>query len=422
MRERIASQVSTLDGLDLVFAGDAPVLYHCHHFNLFLDQTIDDALGVERGQALRTRAARDAAHHLLAGLSRNLGIETPAERIALAQTLFSMTGHGTLEIAAPDGAGEARGTYLHYGHSWVEKYGHLVKRRIPADAVAAGFAAGAVEVAYGLPAGSLHVREVECVGLRDPACRFEIERIDAPEPVPPLASRADAEGMDAAPLSGRFDDRIATITDGLRSFLAGVAGDERGLVQAFGVFVTLHLANYYNRISYEAVADLHRRKPAMVPILEALLRESGHVCVFHTFGGILLSPEWEGLVGAPTGDVAEIVTGCTAIARALGFGHWVVEDLDPERRLVLRAPATYETLYWVVRDDQPVRPSCYFLQGAAQAFMELAHRVPWTEAPRLSNALYNDLFKRGQTWSAKQTLDVARGDPYCEIVVTPVER
>ena len=184
VRERIASQVSTLDGLDLVFAGDAPVLYHCHHFNLFLDQTIDDALGVERGQALRTRAARDAAHHLLAGLSRNLGIETPAERIALAQTLFSMTGHGTLEIAAPDGAGEARGTYLHYGHSWVEKYGHLVKRRIPADAVAAGFAAGAVEVAYGLPAGSLHVREVECVGLRDPACRFEIERIDAPQKAP----------------------------------------------------------------------------------------------------------------------------------------------------------------------------------------------------------------------------------------------
>ena len=35
------------------FFAHTPVVYHCHHFNLFLDQTIDDALGSK--QVLCTR-------------------------------------------------------------------------------------------------------------------------------------------------------------------------------------------------------------------------------------------------------------------------------------------------------------------------------------------------------------------------------
>ncbi len=419
MSDPISSQIDLLPGLDLIFLAEAPVLYHCHHFNLFLDQTIDDALGAEPGLELRTRAAHDAAYQLLEGLSRRLDLRTPSERIQLAQELFSRTGHGTLDIAAPGGEGEATGTHLHYGHSWVDKYGQLVRRRIPVDAVAAGFAAAASEVAHNLPLGTLRAHEEECIGLRDSQCRFRIERAPGQPRTPPLATLATAKQIQPENVTGRFDDRVAQIVRGLREFLAGVSGDERGLVQAFGVFVTLHMANYYNRISYEAVAQLRRRNPALVPVLEALLRESGQVCVFHTFGGILLSPEWEGLVGAPTGDVEEHIIGCTAIARALGFGHWVIEELDPARRLVLRAPMTYETLHRVEDTPTPTSPSCYFMQGAAQAFMELAHRIPWTDHPTLSNQVYRDLFKRGQTWVSEQTRDTARGDAFCEVVVTP---
>ena len=38
---------------DLMNYGGIPTVYHCHHFNLFLDQTIDDALGPGPGFTLR---------------------------------------------------------------------------------------------------------------------------------------------------------------------------------------------------------------------------------------------------------------------------------------------------------------------------------------------------------------------------------
>lgn len=413
----LAKQHRRFDEHHLAFFGGAPVLYHCHHFNLFLDQTIDDALGAEQGARLRTEAARESAHALLAGLAAGVGAETPVERIALAQQVFAAMGHGHLAIDVADGGGEARGTYLHYGHSWSEKYGRAVKRRTPADGFAAGFVAAATEVAFGLPLGSVRARESACVAMRDDACRFVLERGEPVEPRPAVDIAA-TEAVLRPSEPGLHEERIETIARGLLDYLGTVAADERGLVQGFGVFVTLHLAGYYNRLSYEAVAHVRERAPGLVPVVEALLRESGQVCVFHTFGGILLSPEWEGMVGAPTGDVEAHVIGCCAIARALGFGRWSIAELEPDRRLVLRAPLTYETPYHLARHGQATSGSSYFLQGAGVAFMELAHRVPWRDEPKLSDAFYRSLFAKGQSWKAEQTLDTAKGDERCEVVIT----
>ena len=94
---------------DLAFLGDAPVLYHCHHFNLFLDQSVDDALGPKVGPALRFAAAREASYQLLASLVRAAGAVTPAERVALAEHVFASMGHGRLRIDAPQGVGKAVG-------------------------------------------------------------------------------------------------------------------------------------------------------------------------------------------------------------------------------------------------------------------------------------------------------------------------
>ena len=57
-----APQISPeyLPGLDLMSLAGVPVIYHCHHFNLFLDQTIDDALGPVEGPKVRFEAAREA--------------------------------------------------------------------------------------------------------------------------------------------------------------------------------------------------------------------------------------------------------------------------------------------------------------------------------------------------------------------------
>src|SRR4029078_4638709 len=100
--ERINALRSLIPSQDLTFLAGVPYVYHCHHYNLFHDQTIDDALGEELGTKVRTIAARNAFRELLAALSTELGADTPVERLQLATDLFSWMGHGTLKLSVDE--------------------------------------------------------------------------------------------------------------------------------------------------------------------------------------------------------------------------------------------------------------------------------------------------------------------------------
>lgn len=409
-----------LPELDLMTNAGTPAVYHCHHFNLFLDQTVDDALGPHEGATLRFVAAREASHSFLRALCVRAGALTPVEKLSAAMEAFSAMGHGRLEITADANGGTAEGEFLHYGFSWSQKYGQRIRRRQPADAFAAGYAAAAVEVAYGVERETMNVTETQCVAMRADRCHFELTRgAQSTTPLPPVRE-AEIRAASKPTISGLYEPEIAKITDGLRRFTAGVAGDQRGLIQAFGVFITMHLSGYYNRITYDSMSRIEKTAPGSIGVLEELLRESGHVCVFNTFGGILQSPEWGAMVGPPSGEVIQTIIGCVAIARALGFGRWVIHEVTPGSRLVLRAPSTYESGYSLTRHGVASRPNEYFFQGAALAFCQLAYRVDWKAKPELTPDLYEALFRGKLPCKMEQTLSTTMGQPYSEIVVTQI--
>lgn len=401
---------------DLTFHTTTPYVYHCHHYNLFHDQTIDDILGEEKGLELRVDSAHAAFRQLLHDACKEKGCRTPAERIELAQSLFAAMGQGRIVLDVSAEGGSARGTHVHYGFTWSEKYGSRVNRVDPADAVGAGFCAAATELAFDLPPGSMRATETACVAKRDPECVFEIRR--DPHELPRTVGRSDYEALLSASEGGLHEERIASITSQLQQFLLGVSGDERGLVQAFGVFVTQHLSNYYNETAYAAVRAAERTMPSAVPMAEALLREAGHVCVFNTFGGILLSPEWEAVAGPLKNDPTEIVVGATAIARGLGFGRWSISELVPGERLVMDATSSYEAPHYRARFGPADKPRSYFLEGAALAMMVLAHRVDWDARPELTQAFYDNLFRGGGLgFQVHSTKCLARGDDRSRVVV-----
>lgn len=407
-----------MPGQDLMFLAGQPAVYHCHHFNLFLDQTIDDALGLEKSRVLRVRAGREFSHQVIAAVAEQAGAVSPPERLQLALSMFRGLGHGRLEIDADANGGTARGHFLHYGFAWHEKYGSRVTRKHGADAFAAGFAGGAVEVAYSLPSGSIEVEETQCIAMRASHCEFSLRRSSTvDQPLAPI-TEADAQKVVGTPQNGLFEEIIQPIAAGLKDFTAGVAGDERGLVQAFGVFVTMHLAGYYNRLSYDAIQMLETESPHSLPIMEELLRESGHVCVFNTFGGILLSPEWGALVGPLVDDPGTIAAWSMAIARSLGMGRWAISEFEPGKRMVMQTSSSYESVYYRTRHGLAKRPVEYLLQGAAVATAQLAHRVNWTDAPKLTPEFYQTLFKGGVPWKFEQTRSISSGDELSEIVVT----
>ncbi len=405
---------------ELMFLAGQPATYHCHHYNLFLDQTIDDALGVADATRLKTRAAREATYPLIANACEHVGASTPAERTQVATELFRLMGHGRLDVLAGHDQGSAKGAFLHYSHSWNEKYGASVRRRHPADAFASGFICAASEVAEGLPCGTLWATEERCAALKEPNCSFELTRDPEPEAARIHVGEAETQSVVGPAGDGVGEDVIQPIVAGLKAFTATVSGDARGLIPAFGVFAAMQMTGYYNRISYDAVEEVARRSPASVPVLESLLRESGHVCVYHTFGGVLLSPEWESLVGPPQGSPQDIVVWCMAIARGFGFGRWQLAEFEENRRLVLRTSSSYESVYYRTRHGLAQRPVEYLWQGAAVATAQLAHSVSWKDNPTLNAESYQELFKRGIKWKAEQTQAITAGDPVSEIVVTRV--
>jgi hypothetical protein len=408
--------ISTIENANLDFLAGHPFIYHCHHFNLFLDQTIDDFFGAEHGITIRTSAARASSYHFLSNLFNRLDLETPAEKLTLAQTIFSAFGHGRLFMNANKSGGTADGEFLHYSYAWKEKYGDIVRRQSPVDAFAAGYAAGTLEACYDTD-HSFKSIETDCYALKAERCHFQLE----PEPRSNINIQTDEKISLSAihlPCSGLQEDRIVSITAGLRDFLSAVAGDdEHGLVDAFGVFVTRHMPNYYNQISFELLNSVKQNNPDLYPIAESLIRESGHVCVFNTFGGILYSPEWDAMVGRIEGELEEVVSSCMAIARALGFGSWAISELS-EQRFVLRAVSEYESPFCIVNDFAPKQNNSYFIQGAAVAIMRLWQAIDWQKRPDLTQELYNQLFNDNINWHVEQTQSLAAGNLYTEVVVT----
>ncbi len=402
---------------DLKFFFKTPYVYHCHHFNLFHDQTVEDAVGEERGFEIKSRAAQHAVWHLLSDLVQEVGATTPAERLQAATALFPWLGQGQLELLGEAHGGEARGAHLHYSLAWREKYGAKVRRQFPIDAFAAGFATAATEVAFGVAPGTLTPQEDSCFACREPACHFAITEDGSPNDTQPVDRDAVLARVQP-PIEGLEESTIAKIAQGLKDFLLQIESDERGLVQGFGVYVTRHLASYYDQTAYDTIHHIERHHAASGPAVEGLFGESGHVCVFYTAGNIILSPEWEALVGPVKGDVEEIVVACTAISRALGFGHWVVKELEPHRRLVVQSTSNYEAPFYLHRYGKATRPRCYFLANAARAFMQLAHNVDWQAKPMLDDELYQNLFKKTLKWNVEETRCQSKGDDLCEVVVT----
>ena len=418
MRDRILALRENDVERSFGYIAGAPVIYHCNHFNLFLDQTVADAAGPVIGWRIRYTAAEQSAYQVLCSLRDQLGVESFDERIELATTLFSMLGHGTLQLELRPDGGTARGQYLHYSFAWKQKYGSRVRCRNPQDPFAAGYIAATAAMVYGVKPGTYDTKEVSCAAMHEVECVFSITRVAGGE-VFELPERARIDELTHAVSAGVYDEQIDAISSGLRDFLTGVHADENGVIEGFGVLITQHLAGYYNALTYNTMAHVREHMPMAIPAMESLLRESAHVCVFYTFGGIMASPEWDALVGRPQGTMGDVVYSCVAIARALGFGRWSLHAFEPDKRLVLRAPQTYESAYHRLLGGGESGQADYFIQGAAVAMMRLSSNVDWHETEiSFDEARYTELFRAGKSpWKVTQRSCVSNGGACVEVCV-----
>jgi len=182
-------------------------------------------------------------------------------------------------------------------------------------------------------------------------------------------------------------------------------GNEEGVIDAFGVYLTNHYADYYNRISYRFENALGIYNKDLVNMAQPLLIEAGHVCGFNTFGGIRKSDAWKGLIAPMCKKKEDEVLGLVAVLNALGWGVWKVDTVTPNK-LVIRSKNTYESEGFLKEFGKSKHSECYLATGVASSFMNIVFQ----------DNVYENI--NANSFVGKETKCRCKGDSYCEFVVT----
>jgi len=396
----------------LALVGGEPLIFHCHHYNVVLQQSIEEssALLPELSQVLRDGAVvppyvqfKDA----FAG-------KPVEERLAFGAEYYRDKGFGLLDLSGlKANGGTVQVKNSHYAMGF-ESRKHTGNREDPADIFTCGFLEGFAAAAFDKAVGSYRVTETACKATGGSVCTFQVELLDSP------LKMADPVGRGKAPSSmparPAWDSPVdeAKILQALSGLPLG--GNEEGSIPAFGVYLTRHYANYYNHISFEFERLIRKRQPQLVEAASNVLVEAGHVCAFNTFGGIMTSPEWEGLILPMIKERRDWVYGIVSCINALGWGRYSVVEAADEK-LVMRVDDTYESNYYLQAHGHAEHPICYFVRGATAGIMNLLYTGDITTKPTLDGQYYHKLFSGAESFRAQEVSCRGKGDAHCQFVV-----
>jgi hypothetical protein len=393
--------------------GGEPMVLHCHHYNVFLQRSIQDAEYIDSAPILVGAAAEVAFAQLTDLLARTADI--PARK-ATVEALYRACGLGLIDLGAlTERGGDVRTRSTHYSIGWKEKFG---RSRTPVDFFSTGFLAGALAAIYGLPLADVQARQTACLSTGAAEDMFVLGRgpanftIFAQRQSPVLNPVAD----DAEPATSV--DRQA-ITRAVAAMPLPVNAE--GLIAVFGLYLTRLHADYYNRISYaferEMTAAAGRQG---VEVAADLFIEAGHVCAFNTLGGIMTSPDWDALVLPMLKTREDWFHGIFAWWNGCGYGVAKVMDVSPTGATV-RIYNDYESVGYRRMYGAADHGISYLITGGVAGVMNLIYLGDIHTKPALTPEFYDRLFKRGRAFQARMTACQAMGDHYTEIRAEFVE-
>lgn len=160
----------------------------------------------------------------------------------------------------------------------------------------------------------------------------------------------------------------AKVRDGVLSL--GLTGNEEtGLLRNFGVILANNPVDYLVDREIEFIKLLG---DTAKPLAERVLIDAAQWCANATFGGIMASGEWAGLVQPMIENTRDRLEGLIAVTNCLGWGHisaWELNEDLPE--LTFTVKDSYYVKTYVDRYGLSDRPICYMWTGVAGGYMDL---------------------------------------------------
>ncbi|MDC0722020.1 V4R domain-containing protein [Nannocystis bainbridge] len=390
LAERLALRYDAASGRRTIAGKE--VLLHCHHYNARLQRTVESADLVEGKRLIVGAAETVFAEHV--GLALREG-DSLANRWAVAERLYAHLGFGRIDLSRVH-EGVVLAPASHFVEGWFAGLGRPERR-------VCSFTEGYVQGAVHAVAGELvEVREVECMALGAPACRFAV----AGGRTEPLARNVKRPLVFQA-RGGEWLHSPAVDERAIVEAVAAmpVAGGEDGLVPAFGVYLACMPADFYNRVCLGFLAEM-RRVGRGAPA-ERLLAAEAEYCALNTYHGVLHSPEWDGLVAPMLRGPDDVLFATMTFCNALGYGQWHVAGLCPGQWMVVESVNGYEALGALEYVGRTAAPQCNGHKGAAAGIFALVYG----EGP---------LSERFGAFHAVEEACIACGDPVCRFRVERV--
>lgn len=385
--------------------GKEPMIFHCHHYNTFLQRSIKDTKDYLDSSPFLIGAAEEVAYSQLTQIFSEQGLKDTQQRKNLASELFKWAGFGLVDLNV---LGEQGGTtstvHEHYSMGWKVKWG---KTDESVSYFASGWIAGALAAVYGKAQGSYSVIQTACTAKGDATNTFVLKlekanytlfknagvgTLSKHEIAPVVANNVDYDGILAA---------VGTLP---------LIGNDEGTIPAFGVYLTRHYVNYYNRVSFELLHRMSEKFGAMgVEIAEPLLIEAGHVCAFNTFGGIMTSTEWDALIKPNLKNKEDWVHGIVAVVNALGWGRWQVTKVSPkEAEFVIHDD--YESVGYKAMYGTSKNHISFLAQGGVTGIMNLVYVGDIASKPGLTEEFYRSKFTQEGNFKCEVLSSLAKGD------------
>lgn len=374
-----------------------PMIFHCHHYNCFLQQSIEASAEYIDVYPILVNSAQEVVFNQMSTFFSN-GNLSKEEKITAIEKQHVFAGFGTLDLSKLD-QNIVTSASNHYAEGWKSKFGDRGADEKGSALFTAGFIAGALDAIDGV-LGKHNVTQTKDTAKGDDTCEFTVDN-NANKSL----ENSVGEGRFQAPIEMQNHPDSNVNYVGIREALTGmpIEGGEDGLISAFGVLLTRMYSNYYTLISYRFLHKMTEEIGEMgVQIAEELLTEAGHVCAFNTFGGIMKSNEWYGLILPMLQNKEDWVHGIVACLNSLGWGHLSIKELVPNEKLVLEVKSGYENNMHSAKFGSAERAAALFKVGATAGIMNLIYHVDISEKPELDEDFYNKAFKSEGVFKGKQ--------------------
>ncbi|KAA3618306.1 MAG: hypothetical protein D8M58_20600 [Calditrichaeota bacterium] len=379
------------------------VVLHCNHYNIELQNTILLPEYLD-GYEIQFNAAAEVASSMVKEVCIQENISDKSEKLRVAESIYKKMGLGVLNLSLVDESGGIVNTSAsHYHLGWQIRFS---KSEAHAHVLTEGFIAGIMTYVFN------ESYSVEAV-VEPKKLYYKIEKTTEAKYIENLNLQKIQSIDTSNPDFPNYDKKIPCqdITSAVLRALP--QANESGLIEAFGVLLTYLPSEYYGKISYRFEQALDKTG-GIDGLAKPLLIESGHICGFNTFGGIMTSEVWNTLILPTLTSQHDWVYGMVSVINALGWGHWHINELVDEKKLVLRVYNSTEAIAYREHFGIAKSSKCYTAEGAAAAIMNLIYKGDIISGPELTQEYYQKVFKSENTFKSEETKCIAKGDEYCE--------